>query len=53
MTPMLFDVPETATVQEVADMMVRGGIHRVLVTVEKKLVGIVSALDVLKVVRDL
>ncbi len=53
MTPMLFEVPETATVQDVADMMVRGGIHRVLVTTEKKLVGIVSALDVLKVVRDL
>ena len=53
MTPMLFEVPETATVQEIADMMVRGGIHRVLVTSRRKLVGIVSALDILKVVRDL
>ena len=53
MTPMLFEVPETATVQEIADMMVRGGIHRVLVTTRKKLVGIVSALDILKVVREL
>ena len=53
MTPMLFEVPETATVQEIADMMVRGGIHRVLVTSRKKLIGIVSALDILKVVRDI
>ena len=53
MTPMLFQVAGDATVQEVADMMVRGGIHRVLVTRHKKLMGIVTALDMLKVVRDL
>ena len=28
------------------------GIHRVLVTTDKKITGIVSALDVLKLVRD-
>jgi len=33
--------------------MVRGRIHRVLVTSRKKVVGIVSALDILQVVRDL
>lgn len=53
MTPMLFEVAEDATVKDVADMMVRGGIHRVLVTGNKKVTGIVTALDLLKVVRDL
>ena len=53
MTPMLFQVAEDATVQDVADMMVRGGIHRVLVTRDRKVVGIATALDMLKVVRDM
>ena len=53
MTSMLFDLPESATVQQAADMMVRGGIHRVLVTADRKLVGIVTAHDLLKVIRDL
>jgi CBS domain-containing protein len=53
MTPMLFQVAEDATVKEVADMMVRGGIHRVLVISKKKVIGIITALDMLKVLRDL
>lgn len=53
MTPMLFEVAEDTAVKDVADMMVRGGIHRVLVTNNKKVTGIVTALDMLKVVRDL
>ena len=53
MTPMIFEVGEDTTVQEVADTMLRGGIHRVFVTRGKKLAGIVTALDMLKVIRDL
>ncbi len=53
MTPMLFAVDGDTLVQEVADTMVRGHIHRVLVTREKKVVGIVTALDMLKIIRDL
>ena len=53
MTPMIFDVSEDALVQEVADAMVRGHIHRVFVTRDKKVVGIITALDMLKVIRDL
>lgn len=53
MTPMVFSVAEDTRVQEVADMMVRGGIHRVIVTNDRKVRGIVTALDMLTIVRDL
>jgi len=53
MTPMVFKVAEDASVQEVAGIMVSGGIHRVLVSRNHEVVGIVAALDLLKVVRDL
>jgi CBS domain-containing protein len=53
MTPIVFDIKEDATVQQVADTMIRGHIHRVFVTRDKKIVGIVTALDMLKIVRDL
>ena len=53
MTPMVFEISEGATVQEAAEMMVTGGIHRVLVTRDGALAGIVTALDVLGVVADL
>ena len=51
MTPMIFEIPEDATVQEAADTMVKGHIHRLLVTKNKQISGIVTALDILKVVR--
>jgi len=53
MTPMLFAVDAETLVQEVADTMVRGHIHRVFVTRDKKVVGIITALDMLKIIRDL
>jgi CBS domain-containing protein len=52
MTPMLFAVAEDASAEEVIDMTVTGGIHRVLVTREKRLTGIVTALGLLKAVRE-
>ena len=51
MTPMVFDVDESTTIQQAADIMVKGHIHRVFVTNNKKVVGVVSALDMLKVLR--
>jgi predicted transcriptional regulator len=51
MTPVVFEVGEDAAVRDVADAMIRGRIHRVFVTRERKPLGIISALDVLKVVR--
>lgn len=53
MTPLVFDVREDAPVKEIADAMIRGRIHRLIVTREKKVVGVVSALDLLRVLRDM
>ncbi len=53
MTPMVFQVDESASIQEAADTMVKGHIHRLFVTSDKRISGIVTALDMLKVLRDL
>jgi len=53
MTPMIFSVSENSSVQEVADTMLKGRIHRVFVTRDSKLIGIVTALDMLQVIRDI
>lgn len=53
MTPMVFDVREDASVQEVAGLMVKGRIHRVVVTRNGELAGIITALDLMTVLRDL
>jgi CBS domain-containing protein len=52
MTTSLFTVSEDTAVREVADTMVRGRIHRLFVTQDEAVVGIISALDLLRVVRD-
>jgi len=52
MTPIVFKVKEDTPLPAVADDMIRGQIHRVLVTRGNELVGIISALDMLKAVRD-
>jgi len=48
MTPTVFSVTEDATVSMIAKTMVTGRIHRVLVTGENRLVGIIAAIDVLR-----
>ena len=53
MTPMIFKVSEEDGVQEVADTMLKGRIHRVFVTNGTKLTGIVTALDMLQVIRNI
>lgn len=50
MTPLMFEVTQDTPIQEAAEMMLKGHIHRVLVTDNKKLVGIVTTMDMLKVV---
>lgn len=52
MTPMVFAVEPSATAQEIATMMITGKIHRVFVRDGGKLAGIVSAFDLLPLVRD-
>lgn len=52
MTPSLFRVDEDTPLREVAETMLRGKIHRVFVTHRRRMVGIITAMDLLKVVRD-
>jgi CBS domain-containing protein len=52
MTPMIFRVSEDDSLQSVADTMLKGRIHRVFVTSGNMLTGIVTALDMLQVIRD-
>ncbi|MCW7551365.1 CBS domain-containing protein [Endozoicomonas gorgoniicola] len=52
MTPMVFEVEPDTPLVKVAEAMVRGRIHRVLVTEGRKLKGIISVLDILKVMTD-
>lgn len=51
MTPLIFKVDVQTTLPEMADVMVSGRIHRLLVTEDNKLVGIVTTLDMLKAIR--
>jgi CBS domain-containing protein len=53
MTPMIFKVEEHTSVQEVAETMLRGRIHRVFVTRDNALTGIVTTLDMMQVIRNL
>lgn len=52
MTPMIFHVDEDTVLKEIADTMVRGRIHRVFVTKGEKVTGVISALDMLKIIRE-
>ena len=47
MTPTVFSVGEDATVAEIASVMLRGHLHRLLVTRDERPVGIVSTSDLL------
>jgi CBS domain-containing protein len=49
MTPVAFSVDPGMLVWELADFLVRGRIHRALVVEEDRLVGIVTAFDLLRV----
>lgn len=51
MTPLIFKVPENAGIAEMADTMIGGRIHRLIVTKEDRVVGIVTTLDMLKAIR--
>lgn len=53
MTSAIFNVEENTPLKKVADIMIKGRIHRLLVTRGDKVTGIIAALDLLKVIRDL
>jgi CBS domain-containing protein len=49
---MIFEISEGASLQEAADIMVKGHIHRLFVTRQNHIAGIVTALDILASIRD-
>jgi len=53
MTPVTFNVNEYTRIQDVADAMLRGRIHRVFVTRNESLIGIITTMDLLSAIRDL
>lgn len=53
MTPLILSVTEDTRLQEVADTMLRGGIHRVFITDGTRLTGIATTLDLVQVLRDI
>jgi predicted transcriptional regulator len=52
MTPVIYKVAESSTVQQVAAEMIRHNIHRVFVTRDDQVVGIIATPDMLKIIRD-
>lgn len=52
MTPLIFKVSENTPISEMADAMIGGRIHRLIVTRNDKVVGIVTTLDMLKAIRE-
>jgi predicted transcriptional regulator len=52
MTPVIHQVPVTASVGEAARIMVDQHIHRLVVTQGKEPVGIITSMDVLKMVAE-
>jgi CBS domain-containing protein len=53
MTPVVYQVPATAPVAEAARSMVEHHIHRLVVTQGKEPVGIITSMDLLRVVAEL
>ena len=47
MNPKIYSVKEDATVSEIASLMLKGHIHRLLVTREDRAVGIITTSDLL------
>lgn len=52
MTPAVYEVDEDTPVEEVAGLMLTSSIHRVIVTRGDKLVGIISSMDMLRLVAE-
>ena len=53
MTPTVYKVTQDTPIQKVADEMLRNRIHRIFVTQEEQVVGIISSADMMKVIRDM
>ncbi len=53
MTPIVFSVSEDAKVPDIARIMMKEQLHRIFVMRENKVVGIITAYDMLKVLAEL
>ena len=53
MTPIADTVPESMPVPEIAQIMVANGYHRMVVTRREQPVGIVSSMDLLRLIAEL
>ncbi len=52
MTPVVIDVDEATPISDVAAKMIESKVHRLFVTRDEKVVGIITTLDMLRLVRD-
>ncbi len=52
MSDRIVQAPETATAGELARLMEKEGVHRILITDRRRLVGLVSATDLLRCLAD-
>lgn len=52
MTPFIYFATEDASVAQVLDVMLRHRIHRVVITRERRLVGLVTSMDLLQLYRQ-
>src|SRR6056297_3701137 len=52
MTPIVLSADEQTPVQDIADMMMAEHLHRIFITREKKITGIVTTYDMLKLISD-
>ena len=53
MTPTIYKVSEETPFQHIADKMIKNRIHRIFVTSDEKVVGIISSADMLQVIREM
>ncbi|WP_417518552.1 HPP family protein [Marinobacter sp.] len=52
MTPIVLSVDETTPVRDIANIMMREHLHRIFVTKDSKITGIVTTYDMLKIVSN-
>lgn len=52
MTPIVLSVDETTPVRDIANIMMREHLHRIFVTSDSKITGIITTYDMLKVISD-
>lgn len=52
MTPQVFSVDEQTPVRDIADIMMGEHLHRIFVTKDKKIIGIITTYDMLKLISD-